>query len=135
MTPSDRIENKDITKFQVMMNSIFRSLRTLNRLIPALPGKRFWRFSAGLKIVLTLVPPHRTYGPMTHGMVEPIFCGAWHDSMNICTFCPGREYVTFNFSVEQRYLPMVDKVLELMEKTEALELTATGRRAVEDETA
>ena len=61
---------------------------------PVLPGQRFWRFNGGIHVVLTLVPPHRTYGPMTHGMVEPIYCGAWHPAANICTFCPGREYVT-----------------------------------------
>ena len=82
------IENKDITKFQVMMNAMFKTLRGLNRLASWLPGKRFWRFNAGINIVLTLVPPHRTYGPMTHGMIEPIYCGAWHGATNICHLLP-----------------------------------------------
>ena len=55
-----KIERKDITKFQVMMNTVFKSLRSLNSLASWLPGRRFWRFSAGIKITLTLVPPHRT---------------------------------------------------------------------------
>lgn len=118
----DRIEKKDITKFQVMMNAMFASLRTLNRLIPALPGKRFWRFNGGLHIVLTLVPPHRTYGPMTHGMVEPIYCGAWHSATNICTFCPGRDHVTMSFSMEQRLIAQVDKVDALLNRIEAMDL-------------
>ena len=81
-----------------------------NRALPFLPGKRFWRFNGGIHVVLTLVPPHRTYGPMTHGMIEPIYCGAWHPAANICTFCPGREYVTLNFSMETRHIANVDKI-------------------------
>ena len=114
-----QIEQKDITKFQVTMNAMFKALRSANRMLPALPGKRFWRFNGGLHVVLTLVPPHRTYGPMTHGMIEPIYCGAWHSATNICTFCPGRDYVTLNFSMETRHIDNVDKVLALLEEVEA----------------
>ncbi|SMQ58681.1 hypothetical protein SAMN06295905_0117 [Devosia lucknowensis] len=112
------IEQKDITSFQVVINAMFKAMRTLNRVIPALPNKRFWRFNGGMHIVLTLVPPHRTYGPMTHGMVEPLYCGAWHTEVNICTFCPGREYVTLNFSMEQRHIAHVDKILGLLDEVE-----------------
>ena len=112
------IEQKDITSFQVVINSMFKAMRTLNRLVPALPNRRFWRFNAGMHIVLTLVPPHRTYGPLTHGMIEPIYCGAWHTETNICTFCPSRDYVTLNFSMEQRHLPNVDKIVTLLEEVE-----------------
>ena len=126
-----QIENKDITKFQVMMNSVFKTLRFINRVAPFLPGRRFWRFSAGLKIVLTLVPPHRTYGPMTNGLIEPLYCGAWHDSMNIATFCPGREYVTMNFAIEERLLPSVDKIMALLERIEAMDLPTPTKRIVE----
>lgn len=129
------IEQKDITKFQVMMNSMFKTLRGLNNMWKGLPGKRFWRFNGGMHIVLTLVPPHRTYGPMTHGMMEPIYCGAWHPAANLCTFCPGREYVTLNFSMEQRHIANVDKIMELIEKVEAMDLVPTSRKIVEDEAA
>ena len=112
------IEQKDITKFQVMMNAMFKALRGINRVLPALPGKRFWRFNGGIHVVLTLVPPHRTYGPMTHGMVEPIYCGAWHSATNIVTFCPGREYVTLSFSMETRHLANVHKVEALLDDME-----------------
>lgn len=113
------IERRDVTKFQVMMNALFKSLRALKSVFPFLPGARFWRFNGGIHIVLTLVPPHRTYGPMTNGMIEPIFCGAWHPATNICTFCPGREYVTLNFSMEARHIANIDKVMALLEKIEA----------------
>ncbi len=129
----DGIEKKDITKFQVMMNSMFKALRGLNRVAPFLPGKRFWRFNGGLHVVLTLVPPHRTYGPMTHGMIEPIYCGAWHPAANICTFCPGREYVTLNFSMETRHIANVEKIEELLRRVETMEIAPAGRKVVEDE--
>lgn len=117
------IEQKDITSFQVVINAMFRALRSVNRVLPFLPGRRFWRFNGGMHIVLTLVPPHRTYGPMTHGLMEPIYCGAWHPESNICTFCPGRDYVTLNFSLEERHLPNVDKVLTLLDEIERREVS------------
>ena len=112
------IEQKDITSFQVVIMAMFKAIRTLNRYIPSMPNKRFWRFNGGMHIVLTLVPPHRTYGPMTHGMVEPIYCGAWHSAANICTFCPGRDFVTLNFSMEERHIANVDKILGLLDEVE-----------------
>jgi hypothetical protein len=127
------IEQKDITKFQVMMNSMFKTLRVLNRALPFLPGKRFWRFNGAVDVVLTLVPPHRTYGPMTHGIMEPIYCGAWHPAANLITFCPGREYVTFNFSMETRHIANVGKIEALIEKVEAMDIASTGRKVIEDE--
>lgn len=127
------IEQKDITKFQVMMLAMFSALRNVNRLLPFLPGKRFWRFNGGLHVVLTLVPPHRTYGPMTHGLVEPIYCGAWHPSANICTFCPGREYVTMNFSMETRHLANVSKIEALLDRVEAMDLPPSGRKPAQEE--
>lgn len=127
-----KIEQKDITKFQVMMNSMFRTLRALNRAFPFLPGERFWRFNGAVDVVLTLVPPHRTYGPLTHGIVEPIYCGAWHPAANLITFCPGREYVTFNFSMEERHIKNVHKIERLLEKIEAMDIAPSGRKVVED---
>jgi hypothetical protein len=131
----DKIEQEDITKFQVMMNAMFKTLRGLNNFSKLLPGKRFWRFNGGIHVVLTLVPPHRTYGPMTHGMIEPIYCGAWHPAANICTFCPGREYVTLNFSMETRHIANVDKIMTLLEKVEAMDVAPTSRKVIEDEAA
>ena len=129
------IEQKDLSKFQSVMLGMFSMLRRLNALSKKLPGKRFWRFNGGMHIVLTLVPPHRTYGPMTHGMVEPIYCGAWHPAANICTFCPGREYVTLNFSMEERHIANVHKIEALLDKIEAMDIDSSGRKVVEDEAA
>jgi hypothetical protein len=129
-----KIENKDITQFQVMINSMFGALRRLNAVTRGrLPGTRFWRFNGGVDVVLTLVPPHRTYGPLTTGVMEPIYCGAWHSASNICTFCPGREYVTFNFSMEQRHIANVDKITALLEKVEAMDLPPVDKRIANSE--
>ena len=122
-----QIENKDITQFQVTINAMFGALRRLNRLTKKLPGERFWRFDGGNDLVLTLVPPHRTYGPLTEGVMEPIYCGAWHSAANICTFCPGREYVTLNFSMEQRHIDNVDKIMSLLQRVEAMDIPTSGR--------
>lgn len=128
-----KIERKDITKFQVMINSMFSALRKLNGIWKGFPGARFWRFNGGVHVVLTLVPPHRTYGPMTHGMMEPIYCGAWHSAANIVTFCPAREYVTFNFSMEQRHIANVDKITTLLEQVEAMDIPTSGRKVADDD--
>lgn len=127
----DRIEKKDITKFQVTMMSVFRTLRGLNRALPFLPGRRFWRFNNFIDIVLTLVPPHHTNGPMTSGMIEPLYCGAYHPASNLCTFCPGREYVTFNFSIEQRHFAGVDKITDLIARIEATTIAPRDKAVVE----
>jgi hypothetical protein len=129
-----RIEQKDITAFQVVINSMFSTLRRIKKLTGGLlPGRRFWRFNPpGGHIVLTLVPPHRTYGPLTEGMMEPIYCGAWHFGANLCTFCPAREYVTLNFSMEQRHIDNVDKVMALLERVEAMDIPQ-GAPNLEDE--
>jgi hypothetical protein len=129
-----RLEKKDVTSFIVLMNAVIHTIRSLNTMWKGLPGKRFWRFSMGIEIALTLVPPHRTYGPVTNGIVEPIYCGAWHPGQNICTYCPGREYVTMNFSMEQRHIDNVDKIMPLLERIEAMDIPPSNR-AVEDEAA
>ncbi len=116
----DEIESKDVTKFQMATLALFNMHRRIYKLFPFLYGPRFWRF-AGTDdaIVLTLVPPHRTLGPVTEWMMEPIYCGAYHPASNICTFCPGREYMTLNFTMEQRHLDRVDNIETLLAATEA----------------
>jgi hypothetical protein len=128
-----QLEAKDITKFMSLMGTMMRTLRGLNRLWKGLPGKRFWRFNMGIDIALTLVPPHRTYGSMTQGIMEPIYCGAWHPAQNICTYCPGREYVTMNFSMEQRHIDNVDRIMTLLEKIEAMEIEPANRGVAEED--
>jgi hypothetical protein len=127
-----RLEAKDVTKFMTLMGIMMKTFRRLNRVWKGLPGKRFWRFNLGIDIALTLVPPHRAYGPLTHGIIEPIYCGAWHPAQNICTYCPGREYLTMNFSMEERHIANVDKIMPLLEKIEAMQIAPSGRKVQED---
>lgn len=129
----DEIEAKDVTVFSVQMMALFKMHRTLHRYAPWLYGPRFRRFQGRTDTVLTLVPPHRTFGPVTEWMMEPIYCGAYHPASNICTFCPGRDYVTLNFTMETRHIANVEKIEHLLDKVEAMDLAPTGRAIAEDE--
>jgi hypothetical protein len=128
----DEIEKKDVTGFQMAMLAGFRMHRKLHAIMPWLYGKRFWRFSGATDTVLTLVPPHRTMGPVTDWMIEPIYCGAYHPAQNLCTFCPGREFMTLNFAMEPRHIENVDRIEPLIARIEAMDLPPAGRTAAEE---
>jgi hypothetical protein len=129
----DEIEKKDVSGFQMAMLAGFRMHRKLHAIMPWLYGKRFWRFSGATDTVLTLVPPHRTMGPVTDWMIEPIYCGAYHPAQNICTFCPGRDYMTLNFAMEPRHIENVDRILPLIEMIEAMDLPVPAKAPAEAE--
>jgi hypothetical protein len=113
-------ENKDITKFQLTILAMMRSLRNLSRRFPWMVNDKVWRLQGSTgDMVLTLVPPHRTMGPLTEWMMEPIYCGAFHQSTNISTFCPGREFMTISFVVEERHLENIDRVEKLLKQLES----------------
>ncbi len=114
-------ERKDVTRFQLTILAMMRAMRRLKVLAPWFVSPKFWRLQGTTgDLVLTLVPPHRSMGPLTEWMIEPIYCGAFHQSTNICTFCPGREYMTLNFVVEERHLSHIDRVQSLVAELEAL---------------
>ena len=116
----ERGESKDLSKFQLMILAMMRAMRSLKKVAPWLISDKFWRLQGTTAdLVLTLVPPHRTMGPLTEWMVEPIYCGAFHQSTNICTFCPGREYMTLNFVVEKHHLTHIERVEQLIAQLEA----------------
>jgi hypothetical protein len=117
------IEQKDVTKFQLAILALFTMHRKLHAVFPWLYGPRFWRFSGQTDTVLTLVPPHHSMGPVTEWMIEPIYCGAYHPAQNICTFCPGREFMTLNFVMEARHIEMVGRIETLIDEVEALAAT------------
>lgn len=114
-----QIEKKDTTRSQMAVNAMFATHRRLNSIMPWLYGPRFWRFRGSLDIVLTLVPPHRAMGPLSEWVVEPIFVGAFHPSTNICTFCPGRKYMTLNFALGKADTDKVADILGVIERAEA----------------
>jgi hypothetical protein len=113
-------EDKDVTGFQLVILAMMKAMRRLKTIAPWLISDKFWRLQGTTAdLVLTLVPPHRSMGPLTEWMIEPIYCGAFHQSTNICTFCPGREYMTLNFVVEERHLGHIERVEKLIAELEA----------------
>jgi hypothetical protein len=113
------VEKKDLSAFQMVILTMFKMHRKVHRIAPWLHSERFWRYSGEGDLVLTLVPPHRSYGPLAEWMIEPIYCGAYHPATNIVTFCPGREFMTVNFVVEGRLIEHVGRIMELIEAAEA----------------
>ncbi len=113
------IEDKDVSTFQRQILALFSMHRRIARVFPFLYGPRFWRLGGRTDNVLTLVPPHRSFGPVTEWMMEPIYCGAYHAMQNICTFCPGREYMTLNFTMEERHTQMIPRIEQLVARIEA----------------
>jgi hypothetical protein len=111
-----KIESKDVSKMQFVMNAMFKAHRGLAKLLPFLYSERFFRFNGNVDMVLTMVPPHRTYGDLTNGIVEPIYCGSYHPGSNLCTFVPARKNVTLNFSMRTQHLPQVEKIAALLEQ-------------------
>ena len=114
-----RVEAEGKTGFQQLLNGMFRVLRRINALIPALPPKRMWRWNGGVDVILTLVPPHRTAGIMTEGFLEPIWSGAYHPSAALITFSPGREKLAISFSMEKRLIAGVGEIEGILAALEA----------------
>ncbi len=109
-----RIEAKDMTSTQLTLNAIFKAHRFLAGLVPFLYSTRFFRFSGNYHMVLTLVPPHRIAGNLTLGLAEPVFAGSYHPGTNLCTFVPGRKFVTFNFAMREKHIADVDAIMRLL---------------------
>lgn len=114
-----KVESEDTTNMQLVMNATFKAHRLLSRFLPFLYGSRFFRYNGDYNIVLTLVPPHRMYGNLTAGMMEPVYCGSYHPGSNLCTFVPGRKKVTFNFSIYKQHLASAEGVVELLDQLDA----------------
>ena len=112
-------DQRDVNEMQVRVNTMFSMHRRIHSVAPWIYGERFWRFGGRTDVVLTLVPPHRTYGPLSEHALEPIYCGAHHPSSNIVTYCPGREYMTMSFSMEQRHLGKIGNIDALLAELEA----------------
>jgi hypothetical protein len=117
----DASEKKDVAKFQLTILAMMGALRSLSRNFSWMINDKVWRLQGKTAdMVLTLVPPHRTMGPLTDWMVEPIYCGAFHQSTNISTFCPGRDFMTVSFVVEERHLENVDRIEKLIGQLETM---------------
>ena len=121
-----KIEQKDLSKFQVMMMSMFKTLRDAQPALEGLARQALLALQRRCHIVLTLVPPHRTYGPMTHGMLEPIYCGAWHSAANIAPSAPAASTSRSTSRWRPRHIANVDKIMPLLEQIEAMDITPVG---------
>ncbi len=113
-----RVEEKNIAKTQALLNAMFATHRKLKKLMPFLYRGRVFRFSGKYHMSLSLLPPQRLFGRLTKGMIEPIYAGTFHPGINMCVFAPGRHYITFNFSVQNRFLKMIADLPILLDKTE-----------------
>ncbi|MCF6301611.1 MAG: hypothetical protein L3J13_00120 [Devosiaceae bacterium] len=112
----DDVEAKDITKMQFLLNTMLKAHRMISRFLPFLYSDRFFRYNGNYDMVLTMVPPHRTYGDLTKGLIEPIYCGSYHPGSNLCTFVPARKNITLNFSMRRQFLPQVDAIEGLLDQ-------------------
>lgn len=124
------VDTGRLDKFAQFAARGIRILRSISRVMPWLFGPRFWRMGLAVDIGLTVVPPHHTSGALTRDMVEPIFCGAWHPGTNGVTFCPSRHFLTMSFSMEQRLIAQVDRIPELLDEIERMQIDTPVKREI-----
>lgn len=110
------IESRDVTKTQAFINAMFATHRRVSRFLPFMYTPRFFRFTAGYDLSLSLMPPQLLAGEMTRGLMEPIYCGTFHPGMNLCVFAPGKTHITINLSLHARLVPHVEKIEALLEE-------------------
>ncbi len=113
-----QVEEKNIAKTQSLLNAMFATHRKLKKLMPFLYRGKVFRFSANYHMSLSLLPPQRLFGRLTKGMIEPIYAGTFHPGINMCVFAPGRHYITFNFSIQNRFLETLADLPILLNKIE-----------------
>lgn len=83
--------------------------RRLAGALPFLYGPCVFDFMP-FDLVFGLLPPHRLAGPLSEGLLEPVYAGALLPGVNACVVVPGRTMVSFGFYVEER---LVDEVARL----------------------
>ena len=100
--------------FNAEMNAEgIRMHRRLSRLLPGAYTPKLFRFMP-YDVVLGLIPPHRLGGRLTAGLMEPVYAGAALEGANACVIVPGRTQLTFNFYIEQKLLPRIQRLDELL---------------------
>jgi hypothetical protein len=78
--------------------------RRLARRMPSLYSPKVFAFMP-YDLVFALIPPHRLTGPLSRGLMEPVWAGAVMPGINGCVAVPGRKFVTLNFYLEEDLLP------------------------------
>ncbi|HET7717394.1 MAG TPA: hypothetical protein VFK86_17370 [Bauldia sp.] len=91
--------------FNAEMNAAaVRLHRRLARRMPRLYAPKVFAFMP-YDLVFALIPPHRLTGPLSRGLMEPVWAGAVMPGINGCVAVPGRRFVTLNFYLEESLLP------------------------------
>jgi hypothetical protein len=114
-----RVEARDSSATQRQISALFGVHRRLKKWLPFVYSDRIFRFTGFYHMDLSLVPPHRLSGALAEGLIEPVFCGSYHEGMNVCVFAPGRKDVTLSFNMRREHLRQVDKILPLLGALEA----------------
>lgn len=107
--------SRGLRSVEALLNAVFARHRKMKRLAPALYPERIFRFTGTYHLDLSVVPPVRLSGPLTRDFVAPVFMGTFHPGLNVCVFSPGRDHVTFNFTVRQKLVPGIADVAPLLE--------------------
>lgn len=90
--------------------------RRLSRLLPFAYTPRLFRMMP-YDVVLGLIPSHRLIGDLTAGLTEPVYAGAALAGSNACVIVPSRQFVTFNFYLQEKLLPQVQRLDALLAPT------------------
>jgi hypothetical protein len=108
------LENRE-TGFNDAVNAEgIRLHRKLSGLLPFAYSPRLFQFMP-YDIVIGLIPPHRLGGALTGDLLEPVYAGAALEGANACVVVPGRTLVSFNFYIQQKLLPHLDRLDSLLE--------------------
>lgn len=110
-----RAERKDATGTQHLLNALFAAHRAMRKWVPAIYSDRIFRFTGTYHLDLSVVPPLRLSGPLTAHFLAPVYLGTFHPGLNVCVFAPGRDEVTFNFTIKSGLAPGVASLLPLLE--------------------
>lgn len=114
-TEITRVEKKDNRATQGQLNAVFGMHRVLRRWLPFAYSDRIFRFAGFYAVNLSITPPHRLQGPLTEGMMEPIYAGTFHPGLDMCIFVPGRKQVTLNFVVHAKRVDTINAVAEMLD--------------------
>jgi hypothetical protein len=87
--------------------------RKFSKIVPAAYTPKLFQFLP-YDVVIGLIPPHRLGGRLTMGLTEPVYAGAALDGANACVIVPNRRMVTFNFYIQEKLLPRVARLDEIL---------------------
>jgi hypothetical protein len=83
--------------------------RRLARIAPFLYAPKFFAFWPH-DFVFSLLTPHQLAGELSTGLLEPVYCGTTMPGVVGCIVVPGRDWVTFNFFIEEEKLAQVGRL-------------------------